>query len=83
MLLDSSGRPVLTYVRGLFHSFQLRDLHCGDVNCASGNTVVTTDNLCDLGAGPSLALDAAGNPVISYESEGAGGCESLFLNLLH
>jgi hypothetical protein len=83
MVLDSGGNPVLSYDKELFHGFQLRVLHCIDSSCSSGATPTTVDQLCNAGAGPSVAVDALGKPVVSYESEGAGGCESLFINVLH
>lgn len=83
MVLDSAGNPVLSYDRELFHLFQLRVLHCSDSSCSAGDVPTTVDRLCNGGAGPSVAVDALGHPVVSYESEGAGGCETLFINVAH
>ena len=83
MVLDGAGNPVLSYDRALFHFFQLRVLHCSDSSCSAGDVPTSVDQLCNGGAGPSVAVDALGHPVVSYESEGAGGCETLFINVAH
>src|SRR6266568_7993682 len=65
LALDAAGNPVIV---GEFN-LQLAVEHCGDPNCASGNSLVT--NIASLGGlgvfgQMSLALDGSGNPVISY-----------------
>lgn len=69
LVLDGAGNPVIAIE---FNS-TLGLVHCGDPNCTSGNSIVT--GLADLGllgvfAQVSLALDAGGNPVMSYLNQG-------------
>ncbi|WKZ81704.1 MAG: cell wall-binding repeat-containing protein [Acidimicrobiia bacterium] len=65
LVLDSSGNPVIAYHDVTSASLKLA--HCDDANCSGGGeSIVTVDNTADVGYTPSLVLDAAGNPVISY-----------------
>ncbi|MGH7485496.1 MAG: hypothetical protein ACREMY_07815, partial [bacterium] len=65
--LDASGNPVVGYqVPRLGTDADLKILHCGDPNCASGNSIVVADTSGNFGSYSSLALDASGNPVVSY-----------------
>jgi hypothetical protein len=64
--LDAAGNPVISYFDQTNHNLKLA--HCGDPNCAESSlrTIVVVDAPGDVGWYTSLALDAAGNPVISY-----------------
>ena len=62
--LDASGNPVISFVD--VEGWSLKVLHCGNNTCSSDNTVATPAlNVLRNGRNP-LALDASGNPVISY-----------------
>jgi hypothetical protein len=68
LVLDASGRPVISYSTfDTYATGTLKLVHCGNANCSSGNIF---QNLRNSYPGPdhsSLVLDAAGNPVISFE----------------
>jgi len=61
LVLDRSGDPVLSYSSGSTRLLTIA--HCGDANCASGNTFAHGD---PNPTGPSAALDSQNRPVISY-----------------
>jgi len=62
LVLDSSSRPVVSYWD--MTSWDLKVLHCGDTWCFPGNSITYPDSFG--GEWTSLALDASGNPVVSY-----------------
>ncbi len=65
LVLDSAGDPVISYHDN--SNGELQVVHCDDADCADGDAIVTVDSrFGNLGWNTSLALDASGNPVVSY-----------------
>ena len=66
--LDAAGKPVVSYQAS--GSGDLKLVHCVDANCVGGGTsIVTVDQLLNVGWETSLVLDAAGYPVVSHRDE--------------
>jgi len=70
LTLDGSGYPVVSHFDGDSNHLNLRLVHCNDPNCSGGDDSATApDTAGAVGPHNSLALDASGNPVVSYAHE--------------
>jgi hypothetical protein len=65
LALDGSGNPVIAYYVNQNGGDQMRLVHCGNPACTAGNSFIKLE--AGNFAGPTLALDPGGNPVIAYQ----------------
>lgn len=68
MVLNSSGYPIISYRDASNTALKLAICH--DPYCTSPSpTLITVDNLGNVGTHTSLVLNSSGHPVISYRDE--------------
>jgi hypothetical protein len=64
LVLDAVGNPVISYRDST--NFDLKVLHCDDPACAGAETPQSPVTFGFAGFATSIALDSAGNPVVSF-----------------
>jgi hypothetical protein len=68
LVIDANGNPVISYFDSGDGALKLA--RCGNPDCSAGNTIERVDTggprIRVVGLYSSIALDSAGNPVISY-----------------
>jgi hypothetical protein len=65
LTLDSVGKPVISYLDTTNTAdISLKLAHCGDANCANGNSITVAIESRGSLIGNTLAINLAGNPVM-------------------
>ncbi len=68
--LDANDVPVISYFDAT--NGHLKLVHCSNLACSGGQPTLTVDGSPNTGQYTSLALDAGGNPVVSYYDAAQG-----------
>ncbi|MCW5876204.1 MAG: hypothetical protein KIS85_04900 [Anaerolineales bacterium] len=67
LVLDAAGNPVISYLAAA--NLDLKLARCSQPDCATGSVSIQTVESKSVGRFSSLALDAAGIPIISYYND--------------